>query len=83
MRYGYEVSIVHHYRLEFEVPDGMDLDEFLDLAKNEELLDCPDFEGPPSEWPAYWQLVGGDMAVDGPSRVDPDRDYGYHEEGPA
>lgn len=69
MRYGYEISVVHHYRLEFDVPDGMDLSDFLELEENADLLDCPDFEEPMSDWPTGWRLVDGDIVSDGPERV--------------
>lgn len=75
--YGFEVSILHHYRLEFEIPKGMDVDEFLEAEGNEDLLDVPDFETDPNKWPKGWQQVGGDIATDMTGKVDPEWDYGY------
>lgn len=79
-RYGFEVSIVHHYRLEFDVPLGWDVDEFLEVRAEmgyEDLLEVPDFEADPNEWPSGWQQVGGDIVTDMTGKVDPERDYGY------
>ena len=62
-KYASEVSFQQHYRIEFDVPDGEDPEEWWETAAAEALQDWPSgqFVLDPDTLPG-WQQVGGDFA---------------------